>query len=140
MDDKRIIVIEEVQDVFCYKKDSFVLDNKIFSMNDLNDLPLLLQSNLSIARKFLDNLALLDNVVLKSTYDLSSYSLVLSFVKEGLGVGFVNFSHVKDEINNGSLVILNTSFKIPKRKIGLCINKKITEDTVIKKFVEYIKK
>ena len=64
---------------------------------------------------------------MKSKYDIASYALVLDFLKEGLGVGFVNYNHVKDEITSGNLEILKTDFKIPTRKIGLCINKKIID-------------
>ena len=138
-DDKRVLVIEEAQDVFCYKKDSYRF-NKVFSMNELNDLPLLLQSEVSTSRKFLDDLASKEHVILKSKYDIASYGLVLDFLKEGLGVGFVNYNHVKDEIASGKLEILKTSFKIPTRKIGLCVNKKIIDDPIIKKFMTYIKK
>lgn len=137
--DKKIFVIEEVQDIFCYRKDSFNF-NKIFSMNELNDLPLLLQSKVSTSRKFLDDLASKEHVILKSKYDIASYGLVLDFLKEGLGVGFVNYNHVKDEINNGNLKILKTDFKVPTRKIGLCINKKIISNPIIQKFMQYIKK
>ena len=138
--DKRLLVIEEAQDIFCYKKDAFNFEDKIFTIEELNTLPLLLQSNLSTSRKFLDDLASKNHVVLESRYDLASYSLVLDFVKEGLGIGFVNYNHVKEDIKKGNLVVLKTDFNIPTRKIGLCINKKITEESVIKRFVEYIKK
>lgn len=138
-DDKRVLVIEEAQDVFCFKKESFKF-NKSFSMKELNELPLLLQSDVSTSRKFIDDLASKQHVILKSKYDIASYGLVLDFLKEGLGVGFVNYNHVKDDIINGKLAILKTDFKIPTRKIGLCINKKIIDDPIIKKFTTYIKK
>lgn len=137
--DKRVIIIEEAQDVFCYKKEAFNF-NKTFSMNELNELPLLLQSEVSTSRKFLDDLAAKEHVILKSKYDIASYALVLDFLKEGLGVGFVNYNHVKDDIEKKKLAILRTNFKIPTRKIGICINKKITEDPVIKRFIDCIKK
>jgi DNA-binding transcriptional LysR family regulator len=138
--DKRILIIEEAQDVFCYKKDAFNFSNKVFSMEEINQLPLLLQSKLSTSRKFLDNLASNYHVVLESRYNIASYGLVLDFLKEGLGVGFVNYNHVKDDIKKGSLVVLKTNFSIPTRQIGLCLNKKITDSSVIQKFIEYIKK
>ena len=138
--DKRVLVIEEAQDVFCYRKDSFDFGDKKFKINELNDLPLLLQSDVSTSRKFLDDLASKEHVILKSRYALASYTLVLDFVREGLGIGFVNYNHVKEDIKKGNLAILKTDFNIPTRKIGLCINKKITDEPVIKKFIEYIKK
>ena len=140
INDKRVLVIEEAQDIFCYKKEAFDFEGRIFKMEELNSLPLLLQSNLSTSRKFLDDLASKKHVVLESRYDLASYALVLDFLKEGLGVGFVNYNHVKEDIKKGNLVVLKTDFKIPTRKIGLCINKKITDESVIKRFIEYIKK
>lgn len=139
--DKRIINIEEVQDVFCYKKKAFNLDDKhLYTMEELNNLPLLLQSELSTSRKFIDDLARKEHIILKSLYDIASYNLIIDFVKEGLGIGFVNLNHIKEEVNNGELVVLKTKFKIPKRHIGLCINKKITDETVIQKFIDCFKK
>ena len=138
--DKRILIIEEAQDVFCYKKDSFDFGNKKFSIKELNNLPLLLQSTHSTARKFLDNITANEHITLKSSYNLASYGLVLSFIKEGLGVGFVNYNHVKNDIEKGTLSILNTDFKIPTRKIGLCVNKKIENNSIIKNFIKCIQK
>ena len=138
--DKRVIPIEEVQDVFCYKKDAFDFNNHTFTMEELNNIPLLLQSELSTSRKFIDDLASSKHVILKSRYDVASYGLVLDFVKQGLGVGFINLNHIKEDIDNGNLEVLKTDFKIPSRKIGICINKKIIDEPIIKRFVECIKK
>ena len=49
-------------------------------------------------------------------------------------------NHNRYHIENGNLSNLKTNFKIPTRKIGLCINKKIIDDPIIKKFTIYIKK
>ncbi len=138
--DKRIIVIEEIQDVFCYKTDAYNFANKTYTIEELNTLPLLLQSKVSTSRRFIDSLASQEHVTLKSHYDIGSYSLVLDFVRNGLGVGLVNFNHVKKGIARGGLAILNTSFQIPSRQIGICVNKKIIDNSIIKRFIECIKK
>lgn len=138
-DNRQIIEIEQVQDVFCYKKDAFNLDEHKYSMEEINSLPLLLQNESSTSRQFIERIASDEHIILNSQYDLASYGLVIDFIKAGLGVGLVNYNHIKDDVKNGDLVVLNTNFKIPPRKIGICINKKITDNSVIQEFISYLK-
>jgi DNA-binding transcriptional LysR family regulator len=142
VNDKIVIEpIEKVEDIFVGKKEAFSkYQSKIFSMSELNDLPLVLQQGYSSTRHFIDSLCAKHHVELKPTYELASYGLVLDFVKEGLGIGFVNKKHIAKELKNGELFELKTNFTIPSREIGLAINKKALFKVMVNNFTDLLKK
>jgi DNA-binding transcriptional LysR family regulator len=113
--------------------------NKTYSISELNELPLVLQSNLSSTRRFLNEICYKNNVTLNSIYELASYGLVLDFVKEGLGIGFVNKKDVYKELNDGSLFEIETEFIIPSREIGVAVNKKTLDSNIVKSFLQCLK-
>ena len=116
------------------------LKKKVFSMNELNELPLILQAPNSSTRNYIDQIAASRKTVLSATYELVSYGLVLEFVKSGLGVGFINSNRVTEEIKNNKLFELKTDFLIPSRYVYVAIHKKNKNNKILKEFVEYLKK
>ena len=58
-----------------------------------------------------------NNIVLKPTMELTSYSLVSEFTKLGLGIGYVTKEYILDELKNGELIELKLNQKIPSRFI-----------------------
>lgn len=133
-------VIEQEHDIFVGSSKHYgKYKDKTYSIFKLNELPLVLQSNLSSTRKFLDEVCHKNHVTLNSTYELASYGLVLDFVKEGLGIGFINRKHVLKELNEGSLFEIKTDFVIPSRNIGIVVNKKVIDSDIIKSFLKCLK-
>jgi DNA-binding transcriptional LysR family regulator len=133
-------VVEQEQDIFVGSSKHYGnYKGKTYSIYNLNELPLVLQSNLSSTRRFLDEICHKNHVTLNSMYELASYGLILDFVKEGLGIGFVNRKHVLKELNDGSLFEIKTDFTIPSREIGIAVNKKIIDSDIIKFFLKCLK-
>lgn len=139
--DKLVIeAIEDVQDVFVASSNNFKnLQDKVFKLEEVTKLPLVLQSPVSSTRKFLDNICLKGYMELNNVYELESYDLVLSFVKAGLGIGFVNERHVLKELNDGTLFKLRIDFEIPRRKIGILYNKRNINNRYIRYFIDCMK-
>jgi len=131
--DINIIPCKEIQDCFVVNSTYKDLINKELSFSDLNDYPLILQSKGSNTRKFLDDLVIKHNVVLKPIMELASYSLVVEFSKIGLGIGYVT----KDYINK-ELFILNIKENIPKRSVGIATSKTHLPSFSAKKLIEII--
>lgn len=138
--DINIIKCKEVQDCFVVNKRYSNLLNEKLSLKDLNNYPLLLQSKKSSTRILLDNLAKENNVVLKPKMELASYSLVLEFVKIGLGIGYVTREYIKNELKNEELFVLNISENIPKKVIGIATSKTHLPSFSAKKLIEIITK
>lgn len=133
-------IIEKVQDAFIASKDLKEYQDKCFSFQELNELPLVLQKSSSSSKRFLEKLCKKYNTELKPSYELLTYSLVLDFVKAGLAVGFINKNHIKKEIEKRELYEIKTNFKIPPREIGLIINPKKNNNPTLQDFIHYLKK
>ena len=136
--DINIIPCKEIQDCFVVNNTYKDLINKELSFSDLNDYPLILQSKGSNTRKFLDDLVIKHNVVLKPIMELASYSLVVEFSKIGLGIGYVTKDYIKRELDNKELFILNIKENIPKRSVGIATSKTHLPSFSAKKLIEII--
>ncbi len=134
-------IIETTQDVFVANSNFYSnLKGKKISITDLTVLPLVLQSDVSSSRKFLNSICKKNKIVLNNSYELESYDLVLSFVKAGLGIGFINRNHILNELEKGELFELKLDYQIPSRQIGIAFNKKNFNSKYITEFINAIDK
>ena len=138
--DIEVIRCREVHDCFVVNESYKELLNKKVSLKELNNYPLILQSNGSNTRGFIDGFAKENGVVLKPNVELASYSLVVEFAKIGLGVGYVTKDYIKDELESKKLFEIDLVEKIPSRFIGIAISKTHLPSFSAKKLIELIKK
>lgn len=136
--DIEIIKCKEVHDVFVVNDSYKDLHDKKLSLNDINKYPLILQSKGSNTRAFIDDVCKGYNITLKPNIELASYSLVVEFTKIGLGIGYVTHEYITDELNKGTLKILNIKESIPSRYIGIAISKNHIPNFSTKKLIEII--
>jgi DNA-binding transcriptional LysR family regulator len=128
-----------INDCFIVNKNYKHLLDKELSLKDLNNYPLILQSNGSNTRTFLDNYCKENGIVLKPNIELASYSLVVEFTKIGFGIGFATKNYIKKELDSGELFELNLKEKLPNRYIGYAISKNHIPNFSTKKLIEIIK-
>lgn len=133
-----IIKCRKIND--CFVANNKDLVDKISSLNDLNNYPLILQAKGSSTRDFLDEFAKKNNIILKPNIELASYSLVFEFAKIGLGIGYVTKDYIKDAIKNKELFELKIKEKLPSRYIGIATSKNHVPNFSAKKLIEIIKK
>ena len=132
-------IIETTQDIFVANSNFYNdLKGKKISIKELTNLPLVLQSDVSSSRKFLNSICKKNKILLNNSYELESYDLVLAFVKAGLGIGFINKNHILKEIETGELFELNIGYQIPTRQIGIAFNKKNANSKYIIEFINAI--
>lgn len=134
-------IIETTQDLFVANSNFYNdLKGKKISIKELAYLPLVLQSDVSSSRKFLNSICKKNKILLNNSYELESYDLVLSFVKAGLGIGFINRNHILEELKKEELFELNLDYQIPTRQIGIAFNKKNANSKYIVEFINAINK
>ena len=132
-------IIETTQDIFVANSNLYNdIKGKKISIKELTNLPLVLQSDVSSSRKFLNSICKKNKILLNNSYELESYDLVLAFVKAGLGIGFINKNHILKEIETGELFELNIEYQIPTRQIGIAFNKKNANSKYIIEFINAI--
>lgn len=136
--DIEIIKCKEVHDVFVVNDSYKELHDKKLSLIDINNYPLILQSKGSNTRAFIDDVCKSYGVILKPNIELASYSLVVEFTKIGLGIGYVTYEYITEELKKGTLKMLNIKETIPKRYIGIAVSKNHIPNFSTKKLIEII--
>lgn len=135
--DIEIINLKEIQDVFVVNK-KFNIDKQKIKLEELNNYPLILQPKGTNTRDFLDNFLSNYNIYLEPEMCLASYGLVQDMATIGFGVGYVVEDFVKKDIDNGTLVKINTVPSIPSRYIGLIVNKNVIPSFAAKKLIDML--
>ena len=103
----------QIQDQFIASSKHFNhLKNKVLSLDDILNEPLVLLSNVTHGRKSFDNFLKQNNKKVKPSYEFNSYSLCRELIKDGFGIGFGNPIHYQ---NNNDYFILKTDFNLPIR-------------------------
>ena len=75
-------------------------------------------------RKQLDNIFEKNNVELKNVINIHTSEMIVGSVKKDLGIGYIIYDVVKDNIKNGEFKLVNVEEKLPKITINLVYIKK----------------
>lgn len=136
IDDLEIIKTFEITDKFVASSKAFKeLENKVLSLEELLNYPLILLSTITHGRRNFDSFLKSKNIIYKPTYEFNSYSLCKELIKNGFGIGIGNPIHYKSK----DFIILNTNFDLPTRKfhIGYITTSK---NELIKEFINILNK
>ncbi len=136
--DIKYIKCRQVHDCFVVNAKYKELIDREVSIRELVDYPLIIQSKGSNVRSLLDDYFNKNNVVINPSMELASYSLVVEFAKIGLGVGVATKEHIKKELLNNELFVINLVEEIPSRFIAMAISSNHVPSFSTKKFMELI--
>ena len=129
----------DIEYIFIANKEYKEKIGKSIKAEELNEYPLILQTEKSSSRKFLDKVMKKNDIILCSAMELTSYSLVIEFAKIGMGLGFTSKEYVRKEIENDELFEINVIPKIPMQKIVVLTRKGYIPSFSTKKLIELIK-
>jgi len=116
----------------------FLNCKKIITLNDIENLDFVLINNTYTSRRNIDDYFKRQNIKMKATYEVDSYTMVVQMVKLGLGYGIVNAEYFKNEIANKEINVVNTNFKIDGRKFVFGINTKNKLSIAAENFTDYL--
>lgn len=132
----KIIKLDEVQYCFVVNKNTKNVDyKKINSLSDLKDKPLILPIPGTSNRNDLDKIMFEKNIDIENVINIHTSEMIISAVKKDLGIGYVIYNLVEDDIKNGELEILDINEKLPTVEINIVFNKTFLT-TAPKKFIE----
>ena len=102
----------------------FYLKFKNHNFNDSDFLKsnLILPNATNNSRKYIDNYCQQNGLLISPKYELDNYILVYDFVKNGLGVAFVNLEYYKDKIDSKEVYPISPKTKIKMREFSVYIN------------------
>ncbi len=110
------------------------------SLEDLvTNYPIVTQKEPSNTRTFLNNLMISNNVIFHPKFDIVSYGLVKEFAKIGLGIAYITKEFAQDELKNNQLFEIPIKETIPKRSLGIVLQKNMISSFATEKFIEIIK-
>lgn len=116
------IIIKPVIDVnncFVIKSNSsFYIDN-IKSIKDLANFPLVLPIKGTNNRKQLDKIFEKNNIELNNVINIHTSEMIVGAIKKDLGIGYIIYDVVKDNVERGEFKIINVKEKLPKITINL---------------------
>lgn len=106
---------------------------------DFPECDLILPSKNNNSRKFIDEFFEQQNKHLTSKYELDNYIMLFDFVKNGLGIAFVNAEFYKKNIEDKEVFILFPKLSLPIRKMH-CLISKSSQNPTLEHFVNIINK
>lgn len=109
----------EVNNCFVIKADSSIFIDKIKSISDLANYPLVLPIKGTDNRKQLDKIFEKNNIELNNVINIHTSEMIVGAVKKDLGIGYIIYDVIKDNVENGEFKMLNIKEKLPKITINL---------------------
>ena len=137
-DDLEVIECMSVQDTFVAGNDFLSLKDKIFSREEISNLPLILLENKANSRKYVDKVFLESGQVLTPSIELGAHDLLLQLAKINLGISCVVKEFSQNYIKNKFVFELKQKNPIPKRAIGYCYSKNLPITPTMKEFMKFL--
>lgn len=132
----KVTKLDEVQYCFVVKKDTKNIEyKKISKLSDLKNKPLILPIPGTSNRNDLDELLLNQDIDAENVINIHTSEMIISAVKKDLGIGYIIYNLVEDDIKNEELEILNIKEKLPTVEINIIFDKSFLT-TAPKKFIE----
>ena len=138
--DEGIEIVEcmSVHDTFVAGSDYLPYKEKIFSRQEISQLPLILLESKSNSRKYVDNVFLKSGQVLTASIELGAHELLLQLAKINLGISCVVREFSEEYIKNNSVFELKQKNPIPERAIGYCYSKSLHLTPSMKEFISFL--
>ena len=120
------------------KYTNLINNNKVISIDELAQYPLLLQQAKTSTRKALDSIRQNSQERFEPNIEVATTEVMLDLVRKGLGIGYFARMAVMDRIQSKELIEIPIKEELPKTKIGIVYIKEFLTNAP-KKFVEIIK-
>ncbi len=117
LNDIKVIPLKKVHN--CFVKASSFPTSSIKTLKDLEKYPLILPIKGTNNRDELDILFDKNNIQVKNIINIHTSEMIISAIKKRLGIGYVIYDLVQDEIANKSLEMINLKEKLPMIEINL---------------------
>lgn len=119
LDDIEIVPLIDVNNCFIVRSDSKYDVSGVESIKDLSKYPLVLPTNGTDNRRQLDKLFDSNNVEINNVINIHTSEMIMGSIKKDLGIGYIIYDVVKDNIDNGEFKVVNIKEKLPKITINL---------------------
>ncbi|MBN2259441.1 MAG: LysR family transcriptional regulator [Clostridiales bacterium] len=126
-----------LDEIFFTSSHNKYIDNQILTPEDFIKYPFISLKKHTSTRNFIESIFKNYGISIEPEVELISVDLIVDLVNAGFGIGFADRKVIKDSIYE-NLIIVKTTFDIPKRKISLITNKRAPLNQAAKAFIEII--
>ena len=116
------------------------LANKMVSLEEILNYPIISFSETSSSRRFLNQIFQKQGLHVKPDIEVGSVELLIECAKIGMGIAFVTKELVLKELSKGELVEVHLNEQIEDRKIALITKKEIPLSVAANKFFNHLLK
>lgn len=139
IDDVIIKPLTQVDNCFICKNGTSLKNiEAITSVKDLEDYPLILPIKGTDNRNQLNNLFKQNNLNINNVINIHTSEMIVGAVKQDLGIGYIIYDLVKNDIINKELNLVNIKENLPTITINLVYIKKYLTTAPLKFIKEYI--
>ncbi|MDF2670222.1 MAG: LysR family transcriptional regulator [Paenibacillus sp.] len=108
------------------------------AVEDITKIPLLLLSQGSSTRQFVEQWFSSQDIHIEADIELSSMDMLIEFANRGYGAAFVTRSFVRQELDEGTLTELQFMKQIPARSVGLATQRDRSPSLIANRFIELL--
>lgn len=119
LDDIEIVPLIDVNNCFIVRADSKYDVSGVESIKDLSEYPLVLPTSGTDNRRQLDKLFDNNDVKINNVINIHTSEMIMGSIKKDLGIGYIIYDVVKDNIDNGEFRIVKIKERLPKITINL---------------------
>lgn len=128
-----------IQDAFVAGEAYKELAGRTLSAEELGALPLLLLSQGSSTRRFVEQWFAAQGISIEADIELGSIDLLVEFARRGFGVAYVTRSFVEEELKAGTLVELQPIDVVPSRTIGVAVHREMPLSLAASRFLHVLR-
>ena len=127
----------DIDDCFFTTPEFYETIKNVTNLKSILSQSLVVQNEQYDTRTFLNSICIKNNIQLKPNIEVDRHTLLVEFVKAGLGIGFATKQYIESYLKSGELVEIKVDFKIDKRHIN-CVYKN-DKNIKVKKFLKLLK-
>jgi len=130
--------LTDIQDCFVVGEAFRHLAGAPLTSQELSQIPLLLLSEGSSTRQFVESWFSSQGTSAEADMELSSMDMLIELAGRGYGAAFVTKSFIEQELDDGRLFQLHTREPIPARTVGFATRKEASLPIIAKRFTQLL--
>ena len=132
---KIIDTVSHLSDIFVAGKKFKKLKDEVIPLKRLQEFPLLMIEENTVARRALSQFLRTHGIVLSPDIEVANWDLMLKLAIKGMGVGCIPREYCEEQLASGELFELNISPTLPVRGVGIALQKNVSIPYALKQFI-----
>ncbi|MDE7306768.1 MAG: LysR family transcriptional regulator [Clostridia bacterium] len=137
---KFVGTVSHLSDVFVAGKKYESLKGETLPLKRLQEFPLLMIEENTIARRALSDFTQTLGINLHPDIELANWDLMLKLAIKGMGIGCIPSEYCEDLLESGELFEVKTDPSLPVRGVGIAVPKNLALSYALKQFIALFNK